>query len=136
MQRCAESTIRKWTSPAGAGLPLLWNWTRNSGDCLPFHHGFLRRLIEVNLAVHIIDPIDRNEMMMAAGFRIVLGQHDTVAAFRMVDDSNMFTIRSNDFHVFLNVQALEHVNSPSFLNKNACREAVFLTSGNFRAPPN
>jgi hypothetical protein len=42
-------------------------------------------------------------MMMAAGFRIVLGQHDTVAAFRMVDDSNMFTIRSNHFHVFLNV---------------------------------
>src|SRR5262245_701175 len=96
MQRCAESTIRKWTSPAGAGLPLLWNWTRNSGNCLPFHHGFLRRLIEVNLAVHIIDPIDRNEMMMAAGFRIILGQHDTVTTFFMVDGSDMFTVRSLD----------------------------------------
>src|SRR5262249_21390749 len=81
----------------------------NSGDGLPFKHGFLRRLIEVNLAVHIIDPIDRNEMMMAAGFRIVLGQHDTVAAFFMVDGSDMFTVRSNHFHMFLNVQTFEHM---------------------------
>ena len=48
-------------------------------------------------------------MMMAAGFRIVLGQHEAVAAFFMIDGSDMLTVRSNHFHVFLNVQTFEHV---------------------------
>src|SRR5262245_48164834 len=64
---------------------------RNSGGGLPFRYGFLRGPVEVNLAVHIINPIERNEMMTTAGFRIILGQHYTVAAFFMVDRSDMFT---------------------------------------------
>src|SRR5215475_91882 len=117
-------TTCKWTSPAGAGLQLFWNWTRNSTDCLPFHHGLLRRLVEVNLTVHIVDPVDRNEVMMSASFRIVLGQHDAIATFCMVDGSDMFTVRSNHFHVFLNVQTFEHVPLPLFSIKRLLRGSV------------
>jgi hypothetical protein len=61
-----------------------------SGGRLPLQHRFLRRLIEVNLAVYVLDPIDRDEMMMTTGFRVVLGQDNAVVAFLVIDRSDMF----------------------------------------------
>src|SRR5262245_39037091 len=111
---CAQLTTVNGQARPEPGCHSCGIGRESSGDGLPLHYGFLRRLIEMNLAVHVIDPIDRNEMMMAAGFRIVLGQHDTVAAFLVVDGADMFTVRSNHFHVFLNVQTFEHVILPLF----------------------
>ena len=58
----------------------------------------------MNLVVHVTNPVDRDEMMTAAGFRIVLGQDDAIVAFLVIDSADVFTIRSNHFDVLLNVQ--------------------------------
>jgi hypothetical protein len=74
---------------------------QGSGGRLPLQHRFLRRLIEVNLAVNVLDPINRDEMTMTAGFRVVFGQDDSIVTFLMVDRANMFAVRSNHFHLFV-----------------------------------
>ena len=51
-------------------------------------------------------------MMTAAGFRIVHGQDDAAVVFFVVDHADVLIIRSNHFHMFLNVQTFEHVTSP------------------------
>ena len=56
-------------------------------------------------------------MTMTAGFRVVLGQDNAVVAFLVVDDSDMFAVRSNRFHVFLNVQTFEHIVLPSLMGE-------------------
>jgi hypothetical protein len=110
LRSCAELTTRKWQSPAGAGLPLIVELDEKTQatvchSSMAFCDGLLRWTLRSTLT----DPIDRNEMMMTAGFRVVLGQHDTVAAFFMVNGSDVVTVRSNHFHVFLYVQTFEHV---------------------------
>jgi hypothetical protein len=42
-----------------------------SGRDLPIRKGSLRGFIEMDLVVHEIDPISRNEMGLATGFRII-----------------------------------------------------------------
>ena len=71
---------------------------------MPLRHRFLRRLIEVNLAVNVLNPMNRDKMAMTAGFRVVFGQDDAIVAFLVVDGANMFAVRPNHFHVFVNVQ--------------------------------
>src|ERR1700720_271303 len=66
----------------------------------------------MDLLVHISDPIDRDEMLPPAGFRIVLAQYDAVGGFQVVDGSNVVAVQAHNFHVLLNVQAFEHVSPP------------------------
>ena len=66
--------------------------------------------------VHVIDPFDRNEMMPAAGLRIVLAQYDAVGSLQMVDGTNMLAVQAHNFHVFLNVKTFEHVAPPVIVN--------------------
>ena len=54
---------------------------------------------------------------MTAGLRAVLGQDDAIVTFLVVDGSNVFAVRSNHFHVFLNVQTLEYVVLPSLMGE-------------------
>ena len=63
-----------------------------SGSHLPFHHGFLRRFVEMDLGVHVIDPFDRDEVRSAAGVRVILRQDDQVGTFLVVDRADMLTI--------------------------------------------
>jgi hypothetical protein len=53
---------------------------------------FCDGLLRVNLAVYVLDPIDRDEMTMTAGCRVVLGQDNAVVAFLVVDGSDMFAV--------------------------------------------
>jgi hypothetical protein len=82
------------------------------GSRLPFRSCFCRRLFEMDLLVHISDPIDRDEMVPAAGFRIVLAQYDAIGGLQVVDGTNVLAVQAHNFHVLLNVQAFEHVSSP------------------------
>ena len=46
----------------------------------------------MDLVVHVIDPFDRNEMRSATGFRVVLGQNNTVGAFLVVNRADVLVI--------------------------------------------
>jgi hypothetical protein len=81
----------------------------------------------MDLLVHVIDPIDRDEMMPAAGFRIVLAQYDAVGSLQVVDGTNVLAVQAHNFHVLLNVQTFEYVASPLITNVNAQRGKRFLT---------
>src|SRR5437588_8278498 len=66
----------------------------------------------MHLLVHVIDPIDRDEVLPAARFRIVLAQYDAVGSLQVVDGTNVFAVQAHNFNVFLNVQTFEHVAPP------------------------
>src|SRR5215468_1679318 len=58
--------------------------SRGLGSRLPFRSCFCCRLIEMNLLVHVIDPIDPDEVLPAARFRIVLAQYDAIGGLQVV----------------------------------------------------
>src|ERR1700726_96550 len=70
----------------------------------------------MDLLIHVIDPFDRDEMMLAAGLRIVLARYDAVGSLQMVDGTNMLAVQAHNFHVLLNVKTLEHVAPPVTVN--------------------
>ena len=43
---------------------------------LPLRHGIPSRLVEVDVGIHALDPSGRNDVMLAAGLRIALGELD------------------------------------------------------------
>jgi len=57
----------------------------------------------MNLLVHVIDPIDRDEVLLPARFRIVLAQYDAISSLQVVDSTNVFAVQAHDFHALLNV---------------------------------
>jgi hypothetical protein len=57
----------------------------------------------MDLLVHVIDPVDRDEMLLSARFRIVLAQYDAIGSLQVVDSTNVFAVQAHDFHAFLNV---------------------------------
>jgi hypothetical protein len=46
----------------------------------------------MDLLVHVVDTIDRDEVLPSAGFRIVLAQYDAVGSLQVVDDTNVFAV--------------------------------------------
>ena len=85
----------------------------------------------MDLLVHIIDPIDRDEVLPAARFRIVLAQYDAIGILQVVDGTNVFAVQAHNFHILLNVQTLEYVAPPLITNENPARIGARLTG---RAP--
>jgi len=63
----------------------------------------------VDVLVHVIDPRKRNEVMLAAGVRIVLRQLDLIPAFQMVHGADVHAVRTEDFHMFLDRHRCDHV---------------------------
>jgi hypothetical protein len=57
----------------------------------------------MNLLVHVIDPIDRDEVLLPARFRIVLAQYNAIGSLQVVDSTNVFAVQADDFHALLNV---------------------------------
>src|SRR5262249_4024694 len=49
-------------------------------------------LFEVDVLVDVSDPRKRNEVMLAAGIRVVLRQLDLIAAFQMVHGANVHAV--------------------------------------------
>src|SRR5690606_2263160 len=70
----------------------------------------------MDVAVDMVDPVQRNEVMLPAGLGVVLGQLDLVLAFDVIDGSDMLAIRAEYFHVFLDGLGSVHRSSPWLLN--------------------
>jgi len=62
------------------------------------------------MRIDVVDPIHRQEPMLAVGRRIAPGELDGVGSFDTVDGADVNAIRSDDLHVFLNFTGVEHVN--------------------------
>jgi hypothetical protein len=58
----------------------------------------------MDLLVHVVDPIDRDEVLPAARFRTVLAQYDAIGGLQVVDGTNVFAVQAHNFHILLNVQ--------------------------------
>jgi hypothetical protein len=71
----------------------------------------------MDLLVHVIDPLDRDEVLPAARFWIVLAQYDAIGSLQVVDGTNVFAVRAHNFHVLLNAQTFEHVAPPLVTNE-------------------
>jgi hypothetical protein len=61
----------------------------------------------VDLVVHPVDQVDRQEMMPAIS-RIALGQLDLVVPAHVVDGADMTAVGADHFHVFLDLGGCEH----------------------------
>ena len=72
----------------------------------------------MDLLVHVVDPIDRDEVLPPAGFRIVLAQYDAVSSLQVVDGTDVFAVQAQNFHVLLNVQTFEDVAPPLITNES------------------
>jgi hypothetical protein len=49
----------------------------------------------VNLVVNVTHPIDCDDVMLAAGSRIVLGQQDAIRALHVIDRADVLIARSD-----------------------------------------
>ena len=57
----------------------------------------------MDFVVYVIDPIERNEVRLASGFRIIPAQYHAVGFF-VVDCADMVAVGTDDFHALPNVQ--------------------------------
>ena len=81
---------------------------------LPLRDGVFRRLFQTHFVVDLLDPIERNNMMLPAGFGVAFGQHDLVLILRTIDRSDMRAVGAANFHVFLDLLSLDHTAPPFF----------------------
>src|SRR5664279_1423786 len=75
---------------------------------LPLRLDILGRLVQVNMLVDMVDQSQRNEMMLAAGSRIALGELDLVGALEVIDLADVGAVGTENFHVFLDVLSFDH----------------------------
>src|ERR1700688_1250043 len=79
---------------------------------LPLRDGVLGRLAEMDLAVHLSDPGERDHMMLAAGLQIALGKLDLIRTLQVIDGADVLTVGAEDFHVFLDALSVDHTVPP------------------------
>jgi hypothetical protein len=75
---------------------------------LPLLHHLAARLVKMDVRVDMIDPVGGNEVMLAAGIRVVLGQLDAIGTLKMIDGADMLAVRTDDFHVLANILCFCH----------------------------
>jgi hypothetical protein len=73
----------------------------------------------MNVLIDVIDPRHRNEVMMLAVRRTLLGKFDFVGTFEMIDLADGFLVRRNDIHVFPDLRGIRHCGSPE--NGDYCK---------------
>ena len=66
---------------------------------LPALKDLFRILFEVDVLIHSLYPVRRDEMVLSARRWIVLGHLDRIAV-HMIHFTNMLATRGNNFHVF------------------------------------
>src|SRR5690606_2096802 len=69
-------------------------------------------LVEMDMRIDMIDPFQRNEVVLAVG-GIALRQLDAAFAVEMVHGADMAAVCGTHFHVFANVCCSNHWGSPS-----------------------
>jgi len=67
------------------------------------------RLIEMDVLIDVIDPSHRNEVMVLAVGRTLLGQLDFVGAIEMIDFPYGLSVGRNDVHVFPDLLNVRHL---------------------------
>ena len=76
---------------------------------LPMRGHVRAGLVQMDVLIDMIDPGDRNEVMMLAVRRALFGQLDLVGAFEMIDFSDSLPVERNDVHMFLDVRNIGHL---------------------------
>src|SRR6187399_730942 len=84
------------------------NCARSTSVSLPARLRFGAGLLEMHVVVHVIDPGERNEVMLAAGVRVVLGELHQIPTFQMIHRSDMNAVGTEHFHVFLDHGWCDH----------------------------
>jgi hypothetical protein len=76
---------------------------------LPPRHCLGANLLEMDLLVDVIDPRERDEMVLAAGLRIILRELDRIPAFQTVHDTDVDAIGTEHFHMLLDHDWCDHL---------------------------
>jgi hypothetical protein len=76
---------------------------------LPMRRHIGARFVQMNVLVDMIDPGHRNEMMMLAVGRALLGELDLVGSIEVIDLSDRFSVGRNDVHVFFDLRSIRHL---------------------------
>jgi hypothetical protein len=109
---CVSLTLRgKFTGSALCLLPAM----------LPVRSYIRTRSVQVDVLIDMIDPRQRNKVMVLATGRTLFGELDLVGALEMVDLTDRLSIRRNDVHVLLNERGISHVSSPGKSLKSKTR---------------
>jgi len=59
--------------------------------------------VQMNVLIDVVDPCQRDEVMMLAVGRALFGQLDLVGSIHVVDLADRLSIRRDDVHVFPDV---------------------------------
>src|SRR5947209_4168170 len=99
---------QKAQGPAEPGLVTIKSDGIASGRSLPLLLNVLARSVQVDVLVDMIDPGQRDQMVLPACFRIAFRELDVAGTFQMVDGANLLPVGAKDLHVFLDVSFVEH----------------------------
>ena len=82
----------------------------------------------MNLLVHVIDPIDPDEVLPAARFRIVLAQYDAIGSLQAVDSTNVLLSKPTTSMPFWMSRLLNMLHLHSLPTKNYGRAPTVKTT--------
>ena len=66
-------------------------------------------LLEVHVLVDMVDPRERNKMMLAVRIGVGLRQLHLILAFKMVHGADVHAVGTENLHVFLNHHRCDHL---------------------------
>jgi hypothetical protein len=67
------------------------------------------RLVQVDVLVDMVDPRQRNKMMVLTIGRALLGELDFVGSIEVIDLPDRFPVRRYDVHVFFDFRRIWHL---------------------------
>ena len=76
---------------------------------LPPGFGFGAGLFEVNVLVDVIDPGERNEMVLTLRIGVGFGQFQLISTFEMVHGAHMYAVGTENLHVLLDHHRCDHL---------------------------
>jgi hypothetical protein len=103
-----SASAQKAQDPAKPGLAAIKSAGIASGRGPPPLLNVLARSVEMDVLVDVVDPGQRNQVMLTAGFRIAFRQLDVAGTFQVIHGADVLAVGTQDFHVFLDVSFVEH----------------------------
>ena len=80
----------------------------DSSFVLPVRRDVSTRLVQMNVLIDMIDPRDRDEVVMFAVGGALFGQLDLVGAIEVIDLADRLPVGGNDIHVFFDLRRVRH----------------------------
>jgi hypothetical protein len=62
----------------------------------------------MDVLVDMVDPSQRDQMMLATGLRVAFCELDVTGAFQVIHGSDVLAVGAQDFHVFIDFGFVEH----------------------------